>query len=80
MIEFLNNFNQTYKKDFVWPCGTLIARGIHVPLYMKAGCGVTPPPTGIPPTKDGGVPCMSGALLPKETTIKSFFFKCHKHG
>jgi hypothetical protein len=41
---------------------------------MKAGCGVTPPPTGIPPTKDGGVPCMSGALLPKETTINFFFF------
>ena len=39
--------------------------GIQTPLYMKAGCGVTPLPTGIPATREGGLPVVSGVLGPR---------------
>lgn len=54
----------SYYVGLACPAGTVKTIGIQTPLYMKAGCGVTPPPTGNPPTRAGGVPCVSGVLLP----------------
>ena len=42
--------------------------GIHMPRYMNAACGVIPPPTGIPLTNAGGLPCVSGVLPENEGT------------
>lgn len=46
----------THYVGLACPAGTVNTMGIHTPLYMKAAWGVTPPPTGRPPTRAGGVP------------------------
>ena len=50
--------------------------GIHTPLYIKAGWGVIPLPTGIPAIMDGGLPCNSVGL----TAVKNQLTCSNVHG